>query len=191
MAKRTMLKRAIAVWAGLLLVGLPATDAYSQVRPVAVDGCGKLARVVFAEVTSAVIYGPGKSGPWLIDLGQGDLSVCTHAAKTVSRAFTSAMMGAGLDVNWRRDSYVGVRGSGDFCLSAFLSQCYPDRILVANDISSADSLLVQKSWAVVSETVMREMYNPISSDEVRFRDNDLKLRLGLSMRSVRQHPNLQ
>jgi len=186
-----MAKRTFAVWVGLILVGLPATEAYSRTTPVAVDGCAKLARVVFAEVTSAVIYGPAKSGPWLIDLGQGDISVCTHAAKTVSRAFTSAMMTAGLDVNWRRDSYAGFRDAGDFCLSAFISQCYPDRVLVANELSSADSLLVQRSWAVVSETVMREMYNPKSSDEVRFRDKDLKLRLGLSMRSVRPHPNLQ
>ena len=186
-----MAKGMFSVWVGLMLVGLPATEAYSRTTPVAVDGCAKLARVVFAEVTSAVIYGPAKSGPWLIDLGQGDISVCTHAAKTVSRAFTSAMMSAGLDVNWRRDSYAGIRDTGDFCLNAFLSQCHPDRILAANEISSADSLLVQRSWAVVSETVMREMYNPKSSDEVRFRDKDLKLRLGLSMRSVRQHPNPQ
>jgi hypothetical protein len=186
-----MAKKMFAVWVGLMLLGLSATEADSRTTPIAIDGCAKLARVVFAEVTSAVIYGPAKSGPWLIDLEQGDISVCTHAAKTVSRAFTSAMMSAGLDVNWRRDNYVGIRDTGDFCLSAFLSQCYPDRTLVANDRSSADTLLVQQSWAVVSETVMREMYNPRSSDEVRFRDKDLQLRLGLSMRSVRPHPNLQ
>ena len=62
--------------------------------------------------------------------------------------------------------------------------CYPDRYPLSSLASSTDSMLVQKSWAAVSQAVMREMYNPMSSDEVRFRDNDLKLRLGLSLRSV-------
>jgi hypothetical protein len=43
---------------------------------------------------------------------------------------------------------------------------------------------VQNSWSAVMQSVMREMYNPISSDEVRFRDDDLRLRLGLSLRSL-------
>ena len=175
-----MAKRTFAALLVSLIVALPASEASAQLSPIMIDGCARLARVIYSEVSAAATYGPGRSGPWLIDIGQGDISVCTHTAKTVSEAFTSAMMSAGIDVNWPS----GSRSSGDFCLSVFLSQCYPDRYPLSSLASSTDSMLVQKSWAAVSQAVMREMYNPMSSDEVRFRDNDLKLRLGLSLRSV-------
>lgn len=181
-----MAKRTFAVLLVSLLAGLPVSHARAEAVPVAIDGCAKLARVIYAEVSAAAIYGPGLSGPWLIDLGQGDISVCTHAAKTVSQAFTSAMMSAGLEVNWRRDDYGGPPDRGDFCLSGFLSQCYPNQSPpLSSPAYGVNASLVQKSWAVVSQAVMREMYNPFSSDEVRFRDNDLKLRLGLSLRSIK------
>jgi hypothetical protein len=180
-----MAKRTFAVLLVSLCAGVPAAYAAAQPVPVAVDGCAKLARVVYAEVSAAAIYGPGKSGPWIIDLARGDIAVCPHAAKTVSQAFTSAMLTAGLDVNWRRDGNDGPRDPGDYCLSGFLSQCYPNqRPPLSNAIYSANDTLVQKTWAVVSQAVIRDMYNPFSSDEVRFRDNDLKLRLGLSLRTI-------
>ena len=180
-----MAKRIFAALAAALLVAMPASDTHGQITPVAIDGCAKLARVIYSEVSSAATFGPGRSGPWLIDQGQGDISVCSHTAKTVSRAFTSAMLSAGFDVNWQRDRGDGSVDRGDYCLSAFLSQCYPDRYPISTMVSSANAGLVQRSWTAVTQTVMREMYNPISSDEVRFRDSDLKLRLGLSLRSVR------
>jgi hypothetical protein len=179
-----MAKRLFAALVISLLVGMPVNVTQAQLMPVTVDGCAKLARVIYSEVFSAAVYGPSKSGPWLIDQGQSDISVCSHTAKTVSRAFTSAMQSAGYGVNWRRDWDDRNRDRGDYCLSGFLSQCYPDRYPMTSITSSHDASLVRKSWAVVSEAVMREMYNPISSDEVRFRDNDLKLRLGLSLRSL-------
>ncbi len=181
-----MAKRTFAVLAILLGIGMLDGDARAQMTPVAVDGCAKLARVIYTEVSASATYGPGRSGPWLIDLGQGDISVCKHASRTVSRAFTSAMMSAGFDVNWRRDDDDGPADPGDYCLSHYLSQCYPKRYPypVSGFASSSDLAMIGKSWAAVSQAVMREMYNPISSDEVRFRESDLKLRLGLALRSV-------
>lgn len=179
-----MAKRIFAALGISLMVAMPVSDTQAQLTPITVDGCAKLARVIYSEVFSAAVYGPSKSGPWLIDQGQSDISVCSHTAKTVSRAFTSAMQSAGFGVNWRRDRDDRNRDLGDYCLSGFLSQCYPDRYPMTSIASSLDASLVQKSWAAVSQTVMREMYNPISSDEVRFRDTDLKLRLGLSLRSL-------
>jgi len=175
-----MAKRKFAALLIALLIGIPVSDAQSQVTPISVDGCAKLARVIYSEVSASAIYGPGKSGPWLIDLDHGDISVCTHTAKTVSTAFTSAMLSAGFDVDWRRDD----DHPGDYCWSGFLSQCYPDRYPLSSQMFNTESSFVQRSWAAVSQAVMREMYNPFSSDEVRFRDNDLKLRLGLSLRAV-------
>ncbi len=184
-----MAKRIFAV----LLLPVLATGATGPVAaqpiPITVDGCAQLARVVYAEVSAAAIYGPGNSGPWLIDIGRGDIAVCTNVAKTVSQAFTSAMTSAGMQVSWRRDYFDTRPDPGDYCLSGFLSQCYPNvSPPLSNSINSGNDALVQKSWAVVSDAVMREMNNPFSSDEVRFRDNDLKLRLGLSLRSVDGRP---
>lgn len=180
-----MAKRMFATLVLTLMVGIPATEAQAQVKPIAVDGCAKLARVIYSEVSAAVVFGPGNSGPWMIDIGRGEIAVCSSAAKTVSQAFTSAMLSAGIDVDWRG----GGGDPGDYCLSAFLSQCYPDRFPMSAMTYSSDITLVQNSWAIVSQAVMQEMFNPVSSNEVRFRDNDLKLRLGLSLRSI-NNPDL-
>ena len=174
-----MAKRMFATLVLALTVGFSATHAKAQFRPIALDGCAKLARVVYSEVSAAAIYGPGRSGPWVIDGGQGEISVCRSAAKTVSQAFTSALLTTGIDVGWRN----GGSGPEDFCLSAFLSQCYP-RSFPYSTAQAVDDSFVQSSWAIVSRAVMQEMYNPISSNEVHFRDHDLKLRIGLSLRSL-------
>lgn len=166
-----------------LAVLLHATNVHGQLTPVAIDGCARLARVVHGEVAAAATYGPEASGPWVIDLGQGDISICTHTARTVSRAFTSAMRSAGFTVNWHREYRVANAVPVDYCLSAFLSQCSPDRNS-ADVVEQVGPRFVEAIWALVAQAVMREMYNPVSSDEVRFRDNDLKLRIGLSLRSV-------
>ena len=179
-----MAKRIFATHLILLIIALPATPPRAQLSPINVDGCAKLARVIYAEVSAAATYGPGRSGPWVINIGQGDISVCTHAAKTVSQAFTSAMSRAGVDVNWHRGHRNNYAGPVDYCLNAFLSQCSPLRDSSANQKSGANANFVQDSWVVVAKAVMQAMYNPVSSDEVRFRKNDLKLRLGLSLRSV-------
>lgn len=175
-----MAKRMFAVLISALVLGLATPQTQAQLSPITVDGCAELARVIYAEVSAAAVYGTNMSGPWTISLGQGDVSVCKHTAKTVSRAFSSAMLSAGIGVSWPSDD----TDPGDYCLSHYLSQCYPDRKRVSYSINGADAAFVQKSWSVVSQSVMREMYNPFSSDEVRFRNDDLKLRLGLSLRSV-------
>ena len=175
-----MAKRIFAALISALVLGLATPQTQAQLSPIVVDGCAKLARVVYTEVSAAAVYGPNRAGPWSINLGQGELSVCGNTAKTVSQAFTSAMLSAGIAVSWPRD----YTDPGDYCLSHYLSQCYPNRNQVLYSMIGTDSAFVQQSWSIVSQSVMREMYNPFSSDEVRFRDDDLKLRLGLSLRSI-------
>ena len=175
-----MAKRNFATLLVVIVLGLTANSARAQSMFVAVDDCAALARIIYSEVSAAALYGPGNSGPWIISPGRGDIALCEHAARVVSRAFTSAMRSAGIAVYW--DNFPQYRG--DYCLSGLLSQCYPKqdaRFLVAD---SADSVLVSKIWTVVSQAVMRQMYNPFSSDEVRFRSDELKLKIGLSLRSI-------
>ena len=81
-----MAKRIFAALIIPLVLGLAASQTRAQLSPIAVDGCAKLARVIYSEVSAAAVYGPNKSGPWSINLGQGDLSVSEHTARTVSRA---------------------------------------------------------------------------------------------------------
>jgi hypothetical protein len=161
---------------------LSTSVSQARSKDVAVDGCAMLARAIYTEVSSSAIHGPGNAGPWLIDQGRGDVVLCKHAAKTVSQAFTSAMSSAGIDVGWKRSRVDEIENGSGHCLRAFLSQCYPDRN--PRSKSSANAFVVQNTWAIVRQAVMREMYNPASSDQVSFRANDLKLRLGLSLRSI-------
>ena len=180
-----MAKRIFAALIIALVLGLPASQTRAQPTPIAVDGCAKLARVIYSEVAAAAAYGPNRSGPWAINLGQGDISVCKHTAKTVSQAFSSALQSVGMSVSFGPDD----NRNGDYCWGGFLSQCYPGRDRLGYSVIGTDFSFVSKSWAVVSQSVMREMYNPISSDEVRFRDEDLRLRLGLSLRSMDARPS--
>ena len=159
-----------------------AGSARAQPVAVSVDGCAELARAVYEEVSGAAIHGSYHSGPWVISPRFEHVSVCETAARTVSRAFTLAMASSGIDIRWS-EAGAGPR-PGDVCLSAFLSQCYPNRGGLPGQRGGADAMFVRTSWAVVSQSVMRTMANPYSSDEVRFRPNDLKLRIGLALRSI-------
>ena len=173
-----MPKRIFAALVAAWLAISPASAAPAQTNHIAVDGCANLARIIYTEVAAAAIYGPGKSGPWKIDLGKDDISLCDHTAKTVSRAFTSAMFSAGVDVNWQRGD------ASEYCMHAFLSQCYPEHYPYSIIAKASAQDWLQNAWLIVSQAVMRDMYNPISSDVVSFRYNDLKLRLGLALRSI-------
>ena len=146
-----------------------------------------LARAVYSEVSDAALYGPGGSGPWHLAPRSVDVLECRSTARTVSRAFSSALRSAGYIVDWGESG----DSRGDYCLSAFLSQCYPNRDIGTEVMSRADTNFVRSAWNVVSHSVMREMANPFSSDEVRFNSDRLKLRLGLSLRSIAAVPEDQ
>ena len=163
-----------------VIVSLPDNDAHAPKITVSRDGCAVLASAVFDEVSSAALYGPQSSGPWHITAGRDRLFECHTVARTVSRAFTSAMASAGFRVGWHENS----TDRGDWCLSMFLSQCYPDRGTGSAVAGYGELDFVSRSWSVVLHSVMREMANPYSSDEVRFNDDHLRLRLGLSLRSL-------
>ena len=175
-----MAKRNFAVLAGVAMLVLLAGNVRAQRISIEMDGCAVLARAVFEEVSAAALYGPGQSGPWLINPRQADISICRTTARTVTRSFTSALRSAGIEVYWNEDP----DPRGDYCFSGFISQCYPNRDPLSSVASSEDTAFVRKSWAVVSQSVMRAMSDPLGSDEVRFNDDDLKLRMGLSLRSI-------
>ena len=146
-----------------------------QANAIKIDGCAELARVVYDEVQASVLYGPGKSGPWYIGPEQGEIRFCDTVAETVSRAFTQAMASAGHKVYWP-----AAAPGEHLCLSAYLSQCRPGG---GGSMPPAQGEYL--AWKVVSGVVMQHMYNPRSSNEVRFRSDELRLRLGLALRNSR------
>lgn len=180
-----MAKRNFAALAILAAFGLHTPFASAEKLTYSVDGCAKLARVIYSEVANAALNGPGQGGPWVIEQRIGEPAQCDHAAVTVSRAFASALQSAGISVR-----FPGVQGgSGDACLSGFLSQCYPNRDPLRIDDDTfgygIGGNFAGKSWFAVSQSVMQQMHNPYSSDQIRFREAELRLRLGLALRSTR------
>lgn len=181
------------IFAALFIAGVlvaPANEGYALESEIGVDGCAKLARAVYDEVHSTMNSGANRFGPWAINIGADEISICKTASRTVSRAFTSAMLSSGVKVSWGgfQDSGWDWPDSGGFCLSHFLSQCYPEKRELGNNVvlsdTSNDVQKVVPRWLAVSEAVRQQMYNRHSSDEVQFRDSDLRLRLGLSLRSI-------
>lgn len=175
-----MTKWITSVTAAALICLAQGSDARAQQIEVSVDGCALLARAVYEEVSGAATAGPHRSGPWMINPRFEDIEVCDTATRTVSKAFKLAMASEGIDVRWDG----GAVEPGDICLSAFLSQCYPNRYPLAGAASDLDAAFVQRSWSIVSTSVMRAMANPYSSDEVRFRPGEMRLQMGLALRTV-------
>ena len=167
------------LFVSVLLFG-GSRDADARELDAAREGCTNLARAIYSEVRASALHGTGRAGPWLIEEGGGDVQFCDHVARTVSKAFTLAMASAGIDVAWQ----YGAVGGQDYCVMRYLSQCFPDHRWSVSGSGESKASMVRHSWDIVARAVMREMYNPVSSDEVSFRGNDLKLRLGLSLRQI-------
>lgn len=158
----------------------PLGIAGAQEIDVTADGCAELARAVYDEVAAAAISGPQRSGPWVIGQPFRSASVCASTTKTVSRAFRLAMSSAGVDVRWSDEPM----DPGDYCLSGFLAQCYPRGVVMTSGSIEPNALIVHEAWSAVSQTVMRTMANPYSSNEVRFDPDHLRLQLGLALRTI-------
>ena len=150
----------------LLSIGALAltNSARAQEAFTGVDGCAVLAQLVYAEVTAVAWYGPRGRGSWTNTPAETRVTVCDHTTRTVSKAFSSAMTSVGAGVRWGYPS--GDRG--DYCLSGFLDQCYPDRNLLG---ASADA------WRAVSRTVQRAMPRGVASDQSLFNDGAMRLAL--------------
>ena len=178
-----MANRVLASWIAILSLTPLPTDVVAQQGKIKVDGCARLARAVYAEVSAYTSGNLFQAGPWRIDGGDGDIAICRHAAKTVSRAFGAAMSAAGVRVHWGQGGSTAPTTA--YCSAGYLYHCYPETYVASPVNSGGEVALVRLAWQRVAAAVMDDMYNPWSSDEVRFRDDDLKLRIGLSLRMVR------
>ena len=133
------------------------------------EGCTVLAEIVYAEVTAAIWRGPHALGSVSDERASHGIAVCAETSRTVSKAFSAAMISVGTDIRW--DDAPPHRG--DFCLSGFLEQCYPDRYPLQSPVSS---------WSAVNGTVQRAMPLGVASDQSVFSQGALRLALRAALR---------
>ena len=128
------------------------------------EGCTVLAEIIYSEVTAAIWRGPHALGSVSDERSSHGIAVCAQTSRTVSKAFSTAMLSVGADIRW--DDAPPHRG--DSCLSGFLEQCYPDRYPLGSPASS---------WSAVSATVQRAMPLGVASDQSLFSQGALRLAL--------------
>lgn len=148
--------------------GLSA-PAYAQQSLIGIDGCAILASVVYTEVTEARLgYSSGPYGAWLYS-GRNEVTLCNQTARSTTSAFTSALRKANIYVTW--GLHTGY--SGDYCLSHFLSQCYPTGDPAMPPLSETDRSFVTRSWQAVYDSIARQMSMYPGSDASRFHGPEL------------------
>ena len=125
------------------------------------EGCTVLAEIVYSEVTAAIWRGPHALGSVTDERASHGIAVCAETSRTVSKAFSTAMLSVGADFHWDD----APPHPGDFCLSGFLEQCYPDRYPLQSPVSS---------WSAVSATVQRAMPLGVASDQSVFSQDALR-----------------
>lgn len=146
-------------FAALMLMSISALAFANNVRAgepfIGVDGCAVLAELVYSELTAAAWYGPGDFGAWPGNPGETDITICNQTARTVSKAFTSAMTNIGTEVRWGLSSI----NPGDVCQSGFLEQCYPERYPIDAP---------NNTWGALSKIVQQAMPFGMASDRAIF-----------------------
>lgn len=106
------------------------------------------------------------------------LQGCATTAATVSRAFSSAMRGMGVELAW---GSMRTLDPGDYCLSHYLDQCYPRRSGLDLGYAVSNDTLISAAWATVTANVRQSMPFGVQSDIVYFDATQLEARLSSSL----------
>lgn len=147
----------------MLAAMLTMGNARAQQPVVGVDGCAILAMLVYTEVTGAG-FRVGREPGSLVYPGPDEITICNQTARTVTAAFASSLRQMNIYVGWGYHS----GSSGDYCLSHFLSQCYPDRDPYMPQLSAAERAFIATSWNAVFGSVSRTMTTAPGADVSRF-----------------------
>ena len=156
-----------------MLVGICALAIGGQARAEQsrndAAGCAVLADIIYSEVTAAIWRGPHSLGSVTDERASHGITVCAQTSRTVSKAFSAAMINVGADFRWDDEP----PHPGDFCLSGFLEQCYPKRYPLHSPVGE---------WSAVSGTVQRAMPLGVASDQSVFSQDALRLALRAELR---------
>lgn len=177
-----MLTRTALIICCLLLAsrGWPAA-ARAQSAFIALDGCAILASVIYTEVTQARQGYPSAPGGNPLHAGRDEIRLCHQATRSVTRAFTAALQQSNLHVTWGFHSGY----SGDYCLSQFLSECYPSGSPAMPPLGQEDRSFVTRSWHAVQDAVQGSMALRPGSDVARFSGAELGRSIRRSLYSNR------
>ena len=171
--------RTFAVVCFLLAATLVWPGAVRAQDPViGVDGCAILASLVYTEVTAARL---GLSSGYGTDpryAGRNEITLCNLATRSVTSAYSAALRQSNIFVTW--GFHTGY--SGDYCLSHFLSQCYPKGNPAMPSLSEDERAFLARSWEAVRDSVHFRMVQYPGSDVARFRDHDLRQSIRRSIR---------
>jgi hypothetical protein len=165
MAKRNFALLVLASIGALLLTNsVRAQGVFTDV-----DGCAVLAQLVYKEVTAAAWHDRYGQVSWMNSPGETKITICNRTTRTVSKAFSTAMASIGAEVHWGYPT----DDRGDYCLSGFLDQCYPDRNRLGLSVNS---------WGAVSKTVRQAMPRGVASDQSLFSEVAMRLALRSALR---------
>ena len=136
---------------------------------IGVDGCAILASLVYTEVTEARLGFSSRYGTDPLYAGRNEITLCNQATRSVTSAYSAALRQSNIFVTWGFHSGY----SGDYCLSHFLSRCYPRANPSMPPLSKSERSFVMHSWQAVHDSVQTHMAQYPGSDVVRFQAREL------------------
>ena len=145
---------------------------------IGVDGCAILASLVYTEVTEARLGFSSRYGGDPLYAGRNEITLCNQATRSVTSAYSAALRQSNIFVTW--GFHAGY--SGDYCLSHFLSQCYPTGNPAMPPLGEDERAFLAHSWQAVRDSVHYRMAQYPGSDVARFRDHDLRQSIRRSIR---------
>ncbi len=151
-------------------ITLAPVTSIAQPAVGAADGCRILAELVYAQVVGSGLSGPGRFAVAPEPLGRDEMTVCHETTRVTSEAFTAALAQMNIYATWSR--YPG--GSGDYCASHYLSQCYPDRDPLDTFATMAESVFLHDAWRAVQQTVGQRITSRFAGDTARFNAGEIR-----------------
>ena len=165
----SFLLTAALVWPG---------EARARDPVIGVDGCAILASLVYTEVMAARLGSSSGHASDPFYAGGNEITLCDMATRSVTNAYSAALRQSNIFVSW--GFHTGY--SGDYCLSHFLSQCYPTGNPAMPPLSEDERAFLVHSWQAVRDSVSSRMTHYPGSDVARFRDQDLRRSIRRSIR---------
>lgn len=165
----------------IAMVVAVAVDAHAAVGRGDHDGCAVLGQLVTSQI-DALSPGMPSGLPadrlWDTIAAPDAPGYCASTAATVSRAFSGAMLNAGIAVSWVAGPFVPI----DYCLDHYLPRCYPIVASPGNSVTARELSFVHDTWKAVSRSVTGAMPYGVGSDMAVFDRQALRSSLASSLR---------
>jgi hypothetical protein len=165
-----------------LYLSLLAASADAAPLKVVDVGCDRLRDTIVAQL---VAFSSASDAPAMLleTKGNGEIpdppDYCMDTTAATTAAFSAAMHEAGIPVTWGLKS----SGSGDYCLSHYLEQCYPRQELGGSATASQLSF-VHDAWRAVRKSVNAVMPYGEASDIAVFETRALAGSMQRRLRSA-------